>query len=383
LSNVHDQHYHDLRGEEIARCLSGAKRQVLFRCLAAATGRTLIVLSSPPKAEKRRNSRWLPALETQYAGHRQFFCPNWDAPKLRIPLSWIFYARHVRRHVRSGDLVLIDNYEFIYIVAAWWLKIFRRVTFILDYEDGKHLIDRSWARILSGLAEQAGRPLIRAALLAHPAMGKRLPPSLPTEVVPGFIAQPLQHITRHPADEIRFLYSGSLDRTRGVDLLLEALADLPEHGWRLDIAGHGPLAEHCARFTHDARWRNRVAFHRSLPSKAYEELVAGAHVGLNCQRLSDPVSEVTFPSKVFTYLSAGLLVVSSRASAVAEVCGKACFYYEGETPQALAEAMKIVMGDFAAISQQLDLAAVSDRYSVEATTARIQRLLSGIEIVKE
>jgi glycosyltransferase involved in cell wall biosynthesis len=378
LSNVYDQHYHDLRGEEIARSL-GAKRQVLFQCLADSTGRKLTVLSSPPKAEKRRSARWLPPVETEFAGHRQLFCPNWDVPKLRIPLSWFFYARHVLRHVRSGDLVLIDNYEFIYIVAARCLNLFRRVTFILDYEDGKHLIERSWWRILSGLAEWAGRPLIRAALLANPAMSGRLPETVRTEVIPGFIPQTLPSVTRQPTEEVRFLYSGSLDRTRGVDLLLEALEHLPENGWRLDISGYGPLTEQCAQCAQNSRWRNRVTFHGSLPPKAYDELVELAHAGLNCQRASDPISAVTFPSKVFTYLSAGLLVISSRASAVQELCGSACFYYEAETPQALADAMKNVIANFSAIAKKIDLQTVSGRYSVAATTTRLRQLLQTVE----
>jgi hypothetical protein len=53
LSNVFDQHYHDLRGEKIDRCL-GAKRPVLFRCLEMASDREVIVLSAPPKAMERR-----------------------------------------------------------------------------------------------------------------------------------------------------------------------------------------------------------------------------------------------------------------------------------------------------------------------------------------
>jgi glycosyltransferase involved in cell wall biosynthesis len=168
-----------------------------------------------------------------------------------------------------------------------------------------------------------------------------------------------------------------------VDLLLEALACLPEHDWRLDITGHGPLADFVIRFTQDPRWRDRVKYHQTLPPKAHEELLAAAHVGLNCQRFSDPISEVTFPSKVFTYLSAGLLVISSRASAVEELCGHACLYYAQETPQALADAMKKVLSDFPAARRQVDLAIVSDRYSATATTARLQRLLQTIGVVNK
>ena len=375
LSNVFDQNYHDLRVEKVARCLSGIKRQVLFQCLQKASGREIIVLSSPPKAEERRAPKWLPATETRYTGHRQFFCANWDAPKVRVPLAWLFYARHVLRHTRSGDVVVMDNYEFIYVFAAWWLRLFRRVTFILEYEDGKHLIDRSIWKLLSGLAETAGRPLLSGALLTHPALGRRLPAALPTELVPGFVPEIIPAYHDRTGSEVRFLYSGTLDGPRGVDLLLEALKLLPAQGWHLDITGYGPLAESISRFVSDARWRGRLEYHQSLPPDAHGRLLAACHAGLNCQRTSDPISGVTFPSKVFTYLSAGLVVISSRASEVEKICGKACLYYDGETPQSLAAAMNEAITDFAAVCQKLDRTEVTRRFSVEATTARLKIFL--------
>jgi len=378
LSNVFDQHYHDLRGEKIARCLSAPKRQGLFQCLQAASGREVVLLSSPPRASERRVGKWLPPMETKFSIHRQFFCANWDAPKLRVPLSWIFYARHVLRHVRSGDLVVIDNYEFIYVFAAWFLKLFRRVAFILDYEDGKHLIERSWGRILSGLAEAAGRPLLSGALLAHPALGKRLPASLPTLLVPGFVPEQIPQGLRPPATEARFLYSGTLDHPRGVDLLLESLPFLPEKGWHLLIAGQGALAEQVARFTQDPRWRGRVEHQYPSSAEVFNQWLSSSCVGLNCQRASDPVSGVTFPSKVFTYLSAGLVVISSKASEVETICGQACLYYHEETPSSLAAAMREIITDFAAACRKLDRSAVTEHYSAMATTARLRKFLRSV-----
>lgn len=382
LSNVFDQNYHDWRGEKVARCLSGNKRRVLYQCLQKASGREIIVLSSPPKAEERRAPKWLPAVETRYAGHRQFFCANWDAPKLRVPLSWLFYARHVLRHTRSGDLVVMDNYEFVYVFAAWWLRLFRRVTFILEYEDGKHLIDRSIWKILSVLAETAGRPLLSGAMLTHPALGRRLPPALPTELVPGFVPEIIPAYHDRPGPEVRFLYSGTLDEPRGVDLLLEALKLLPAQGWHLDITGYGPFAESISRSVSDARWQGRLEYHQSLPPDAYERLLAACHAGLNCQRTSEPISGVTFPSKVFTYLSAGLVVISSKASEVDKICGKACLYYDEDTPQSLAAAMNEVIADFAAICRKLNRTEVTRRFSVEATAVRLQQFLRSASLTK-
>ena len=161
-------------------------------------------------------------------------------------------------------------------------------------------------------------------------------------------------------------------------MLLESLAHLPEQGWRLLIAGQGPLTERVARFVQEPRWRGRVAYHQALPTEAYNALLSRCHVGLNCQRTSDPASGVTFPSKVFTYLSAGLLVISSKACGVEAVCGNACLYFEEETPQSLAAAMKEVIEHFSAVRQKLDRSAICERYSLEATTVRMKRLLNAI-----
>ena len=382
LSNVIEQSYHELRGERITPSLSWGKRRDLFKCLEVASGKEVVVLSSPPKALERRGGRWLPPVETRFSSHRQLVCANWDALKVRVPLAWFFYARHVLSHTRSGDLVVMDNYELLYVIAAWLVRLFRRVTFVLDYEDGKHITDQGFPRLLSTMAESAGKPLMRGALLAHPALGKRLPAATPKALVPGFIV-PRPASGAGPADKVvRFLYSGSLDEPRGVDLLLAALPHLPERGWHLDITGSGPLAEQVARVAGEARWVGKVVFHHSLPAEAYNRLVAGCQVGLNCQSSSDPVSGVTFPSKVFGYLSAGLLVISSRASGVEQICGKSCLYFGEETPEGLARAMTETAGDFAAARQRADVGEVSRLYSLEGTVPRLKRFLEEIGFLK-
>jgi len=383
LSNVIEQSYHDLRGEKIAPCLSWGKRRDLFKCLEMASGKEVVVLSLPPKALDRRGARWLKPIQTRFVTHQQFFCANWDAPKVRVPLAWLFYARHVLRHTRSGDLVVIDNYELLYVIAAWLLRLFRRVTCVLDYEDGKHVIDQGLPRLLSDMAESAGKPLMRGALLAHPALGKRLPEATPKALVPGFIRPRQSTGTPQPDAVVRFLYSGSLDEPRGVGLLLTALPYLPDSGWHLDITGSGPLAEQVAQCARETRWAAKVVFHHSLPTAAYNRLVDTCQVGLNCQKSSDPISGVTSPSKVFGYLSAGLLVISSRASGVEQICGKACLYFADETPEGLARAMTDTIADFAAARQRTDVREMSRLYSLEGTVPRLRRFLEEIGFLEE
>jgi glycosyltransferase involved in cell wall biosynthesis len=276
----------------------------------------------------------------------------------------------------------MDNYVFLYVVAARLVQpVPPGEVSCFVYLDGKHLIDRGWPRFLSGLAEAWGRPLVESRghfIEPHSAGQTAAGFDAQGTGSPGFLPDELQALTRPSDSEVRFLYSGALDTTRGVDLLLEALELLPEHGWHLDITGYGALTDRVSRFAQDLRCDGKVKYHHSLPPEAYQEVVQAAHVGLNCQRASELISSVTFPSKVFTYLSAGLLVISSKAGCVEQICGNACFYYEGETPVALAAAMKGVIENFAAVRQKLNPSALCKSYSFHAATTRIRQMLKTI-----
>src|SRR6185295_4440002 len=106
------------------------------------------------------------------------------------------------------------------------------------------------------------------------------------------------------------------------------------------------------------------------------QLVERCHIGLNCQRDSDPVSSVTFPSKIFTYLSAGVAVISSRASEVPAICGKACRYYDGDNVKSLAGVMTEAIENLENFRKGIQEKDVTGRYSMESTAARLKGLLA-------
>ncbi len=379
MSNVFDRQYQEVRAEQVALTLSSGKRRDLFACLERASGREVIVLSSPPKPLQRHRARWLPPVETFFSTQRQSVCGNWDGAKIRIPSSWLCYAKHVFKHTRDGDIVLLDNYEFLYVVAAYAAKLFRELVFVLDYEDGKHASDQGWDRLLSGTAEYFGRPLLRGALLAHPALASRLPADLLCELVPGFLRPTQTRMgSRRPDGPVKFLYSGSLDKPRGVDLLLGALPLLPRDGWELHLTGSGPLQPLVVETAADPRWLGRVQYRGMLSSDEHEYLLATCDVAINCQRSSDPISDVTYPSKTFTYLSAGLRLISSTASSVREVLGLACWYYLVESSASLAAVMTRMISDGLPEVPEAALRGMLARYSIEGTTRRLKTFLERI-----
>ena len=369
LSNVYDQNYGALRGETIPPCLSSPKRRDLFQSLRLAAGRDLLILSSPPKSLTRRSPKWLPPVSTSFAGFSQLFCRNLDAQKIRIPCSWLFYALHVVRHTRGGDVLILDNFELIYVLAAWLCRILYGNQVLLDFEDGKHLTDHGWTRFLSGPAEFFGKPLIQGAILAHPSLSERLSPRIPKILVPGFyVPHQNKQTPISTGDDTCFVYAGSLDAPRGVDLLLDTIPLLPEKGWRLDITGSGPLESRVRLIATHPSYSRKVVFHSVLDAKAHSSLLAESRVGLNLQRSDNPISQVTFPSKLFSYLSAGLLVISSRASDVEAILKKACLYLSQETPEALADLM---ICQISLEPRQLHFAEL-DQFSIPSTALRLR-----------
>ncbi|NBS54668.1 glycosyltransferase family 1 protein [bacterium] len=375
LSNVYDENYQKARGEEIPPCLSSPKRRDLFTAIQLALGWELVILSSPPRASVRRHGRWLPLVDTRFDRFPQHFCANWDLPKLRIPFSWVMYALHVARHVRKGDVLMMDNFELIYVLAAWLCRLLYGCSILLDYEDGKHLTDRGWPRLISGPAEELGRALIQGAILAHPCLGERLPARIPKVTIPGFY-KPGAKINRpeHPLPKVHFIYAGSLDEPRGMNLLIQALPYLPKEGWRLDITGSGPFADTWQSMAQDCRFSGKLFFHGVISAEDHARLLGRCHVGLNLQLGSDPISTVTFPSKIFSYLSAGLEVISTEASGVKDLLGEDCIYLSEENPRALAA----IMADRARFLRPQTAPTAVGNFSIPSTAVRLKAFFQEV-----
>jgi len=202
-----------------------------------------------------------------------------------------------------------------------------------------------------------------------------LPNGVPWELVPGFVT-PAETRAGVQNGCVRFLYNGTLDQPRGLDVLLKALPLLPDTGWLLNVTGAGPLDSLCRESAQNPHWKGRVRFHGRVDDGTLFALRGESDVGLNCQRHSDPISGVTFPSKIFSYLSAGVAVISSRASEVPAICGKACRYYDGDNPKALAHVMIEAIEDFKRFRQEIQESDVTTRYSMESTAARLKPLLA-------
>ena len=339
LTGAYDDQYLRTRKDRIHVCTSAGKRITLYRAIEQAAGKPVVLLSPQPRGDETPQS--LPASTSRFGSQVQLFAKASGVRKIRFALDMLHYARHVASHTRSGDVFIVDNYELIYVLAIQYCRLLgRHNRIVLEYEDGKHLIDKGIWRRMSGLAEWLARPWLKGAILATPTLGERLPPEIPKVLVPGILREEIV-FNPPPASgqPVAFLYSGSLDVERGGPLLLSYLeegnfpADIQIH-----ITGQGHFTDRLLAVQH--RFPKIVHFHGTVSQQELARIRNLCHFGLNLQSSTHPISTVTYPSKTFDYLNAGLRVISTRAAGVTEVLAEAAVYLDEETPAALAAALK-------------------------------------------
>ncbi len=107
---------------------------------------------------------------------------------------------------------------------------------------------------------------------------------------------------------IRLLYQGALQVGRGLEMMVDALAMLPDD-FHLDIVGGGPLRPALEARVRERGLAGRVAFHGHVPFFRLPHYTARAHIGLSIESPQFTNSAISLPNKLLDYLNQGLPVV--------------------------------------------------------------------------
>lgn len=143
-------------------------------------------------------------------------------------------------------------------------------------------------------------------------------------------------------------YAGHLYPWKGVDVLLHALADLPQVQARI-VGGQPGEADH-GRLDALARTlgvADRVTFTGWLPPASVTAELARAHVLILPNTPTHTSERYTSPLKLFEYLAAGRPIVASDLAALREVLRHEdnALLFESGSSTALAAAVRRLMGD--------------------------------------
>lgn len=177
-------------------------------------------------------------------------------------------------------------------------------------------------------------------------------------------------------EDLLFLTSCRMINGKGLDCLLQACKKLPKTGWRLTLAGDGPLRAKLENGFSELISRGRVRFIGAIPYQHRANMFAGRHV-------------FVFPSLwdgwgmvVPEALSAGLPVISSdRVTSAHEFIkeGKNGFIVPADDPEALAEKMQWFIQNVSSCSRMSREARESvESYRAECGAETLVRFLRQV-----
>lgn len=149
------------------------------------------------------------------------------------------------------------------------------------------------------------------------------------------------------ASKIHCVYAGTFDpRKGGADAAILSAAYLPEN-YHMHVLGFG-VEKDVERIENRIREISRkscacITYEGMLSGEDYIRFLQSCNIGLSTQNPNAQYNDTSFPSKILSYMSNGLRVVSARIPVVENSkIGSCVYYYDEQTPICIAKAIKNV-----------------------------------------
>ena len=156
----------------------------------------------------------------------------------------------------------------------------------------------------------------------------------PYVIAPGiYKAEDYSKTEKWSDGKIHIVYAGTLREAKGVYDAIELVNYLPEN-YYVHILGSAPderlqkVKQEIEAF--DKLSSASISYDGQLRGSEFTAFLQKCHIGLSPQSKDASFNETSFPSKIFTYFSNGLTIVSVRIPAVVESpIGEYINYYDG------------------------------------------------------
>lgn len=148
-------------------------------------------------------------------------------------------------------------------------------------------------------------------------------------------------------EKIHCVYAGTLDPRKGGAVAAAAAGEYLPENYHMHILGFGSAAEteNMKKLTEqiNSKAKATVTYDGLLTGEEYLKFIQSCDIGLSTQDPSADFNGTSFPSKILSYMSNGLRVVSVRIPAIEQsAVGDMLYYYNNQTPEEIANAIMAV-----------------------------------------
>ena len=152
-------------------------------------------------------------------------------------------------------------------------------------------------------------------------------------VIPGGVKDDLIRFDVKEHRNRRVLYSGALTEYSGVLNFIESLKFVQHEDITFEIFGSGYLSQEIIEIT---KQNKRIRFGGQVPHKEILNHQNNAWLLINPRPINDPISQFTFPSKIFEYLLSGTPVLTTQLNGFDGKLLNYVFHIDDNTPEIIA-----------------------------------------------
>ncbi|MHA6533611.1 glycosyltransferase family protein [Paenibacillus sp. BAC0078] len=274
------------------------------------------------------------------------FCPSWKTTnkltrniKVIFSLVWLFF--YLIFNVERNGKILVYHAQWISLPVRL-AKNVKKLKIILEVEEIYQDV-----MIVHPLFTKWENKLIKSAnayIFSNELLGNRITNKRPYVTIYGKY-NIYEQLTNPSNDgKIHLLYAGIIDsHKKGAFNAIEATRFLPAN-YQLHILGFGEIEKMCNLIElYNETNECKISYDGILSGREYVEYCQACHIGLSTQSMTGKYLETSFPSKILSYLSMGLRVVSCHIECVSKSkVGNLVAYYYHDTPEAIADSIKSI-----------------------------------------
>lgn len=261
-------------------------------------------------------------------------------PQIGLPAIWIKKKYGNRIVTLLADLPIDDNYARSGI-SKWIFQIFNMVTV-------KLLRQIDDAIVLNRKAWEIYTPQARCLIMEGGYSEK------------GYYTEEIRDRVRR-----NVVYSGSLNEYSGVRELVEAMDYVEDKDIELDIYGDGYLRDYVKH-----RCNDRIHYYGTISNEEILKVQQNAWALISPRPVEDPIAKVTFPSKIFEYMTSGTPVISTRLNGFLPEYEGLLLFAESNEPEEMARGIMEVAEH--SYKDMLEMARKARKFIVENKNWAVQ-----------